>query len=403
MAVFRPKFTDPKTGERRTGTVWWYKFYFAGKPIRESAKTGSKTLAKQAEQKRRRELEEGFNGIVDRRDERIRTVQELADAYLEEYRLRSKAVPFAEYALGHVTRLLGDQMAVEVCDRTVKEFRTARLKESAAPKTINEEVGFLLRLLGEQGDAIRAKLRRQKALKLKTNTEIGKAYGADEKGLLFTEAKRRRSKAIYPALVLSLNCGVRDKELRGLQWSRVHLREAYIAVGESKTEAGTGRTVPLNALALEVLKTYSTWYLEKFKELKPEWYVFPAGRPQPTDPTRPCTSFKTVWQKIKANAGVTGRWHDNRHTFITGLAESGEASDQTIMDMAGHVSRRMLKHYSHIRMEAKRRAVAALIPADTASTPEEKKTGAEAQAEANSESMGKEMGKVRNLRRRAAS
>ncbi len=64
---------------------------------------------------------------------------------------------------------------------------------------------------------------------------------------------------------------------------------------------------------------------------------------------------------IKVNAGVKGRWHDNRHTFVTGLAESGEASDQTIMDIAGHVSKRMLKHYSHIRMEAKRRAVAALI------------------------------------------
>jgi integrase len=65
---------------------------------------------------------------------------------------------------------------------------------------------------------------------------------------------------------------------------------------------------------------------------------------------------------IKSKAGVKGRWHDNRHTFVTGLAESGEASDQTIMDIAGHVSKRMLKHYSHIRMEAKRRAVAALVP-----------------------------------------
>src|SRR6188474_3242482 len=35
--------------------------------------------------------------------------------------------------------------------------------------------------------------------------------------------------------------------------------------------------------------------------------------------------------------------------------------DQTIMDMAGHVSRDMLKHYSHIRMKAKREAVAALV------------------------------------------
>jgi hypothetical protein len=47
--------------------------------------------------------------------------------------------------------------------------------------------------------------------------------------------------------------------------------------------------------------------------------------------------------------------------LITGLAESGEAGDETIRDMAGHVSRQMLKHYSHIGMEAKRRAVEALV------------------------------------------
>ncbi len=368
MAVFRPKFKDPKTGRLKPAAVWWYKFYFAGQCIRESSKTTSKTLAKQAEQKRHRELEEGFNGLVGQRDERIRTVKDLADAYLEDYKVRAKSGTFAEYALSHLTRHLGKQMAVEITEKTVKEFQTARLKEKAAPKTINEEVGFLLRLLGEQGDSIRVKLKRQKALKLAVRTDIGKAYGAEEKGLLYDEAKKRRSKAIYPALVLTLNCGLRDKELRELQWGRMHLPEAFLVVGESKTDAGSGRTIPLNSLALEVLKTYSTWYLEKFKHLKAEWFVFPAGKPQPTDPTKPCTSFKTVWRKIREAAGVKGRWHDNRHTFITGLAESGEASDQTIMDIAGHVSKRMLKHYSHIRMEAKRRAVASLIPGDKTKT-----------------------------------
>jgi len=368
MSVFRPKFKDPKTGKRKPAAVWWYKFYFAGQCIRESSKTTSKTLAKQAEQKRHRELEEGFNGLVGNRDERIRTVKDLADAYLEGYKVRAKSGTFAEYALNHLTRHLGKQMAVEITEKTVKEFQTARLKEKAAPKTINEEVGFLLRLLGEQGDSIRVKLKRQKALKLAVRTDIGKAYGSEEKGLLYDEAKKRRSKAIYPALVLVLNCGLRDKELRELQWGRMHLPEAYLVVGESKTDAGSGRTIPLNSLALEVLKTYSAWYLEKFKLLKAEWFVFPAGKPQPTDPTKPCTSFKTVWRKIREKAGVKGRWHDNRHTFITGLAESGEASDQTIMDIAGHVSKRMLKHYSHIRMEAKRRAVASLIPGDKTKT-----------------------------------
>jgi hypothetical protein len=38
------------------------------------------------------------------------------------------------------------------------------------------------------------------------------------------------------------------------------------------------------------------------------------------------------------------------------LAESG-AGDELIMSIAGHVSRAMLSQHSHVRMEAKRRAL----------------------------------------------
>ena len=72
------------------------------------------------------------------------------------------------------------------------------------------------------------------------------------------------------------------------------------------------------------------------------------------------TTLKTVWNNIREKANVKGRWHDSRHTLITELAESG-AGDQTIMDIAGHVSKQMLKHYSHIRMEAKRNALEAIV------------------------------------------
>ncbi len=70
----------------------------------------------------------------------------------------------------------------------------------------------------------------------------------------------------------------------------------------------------------------------------------------------PITSLKTAWDMVREKAGVAGRWHDNRHTLITELAESG-AGDETIMEIAGHVSRQMLSRYSHIRTEAKRRAL----------------------------------------------
>ena len=142
------------------------------------------------------------------------------------------------------------------------------------------------------------------------------------------------------------------------------LQQGYLVVGQSKTEAGEGRTIPLNSSLLPVLREYAVWYREKFGETRPEWYVFPFGRPRPSDPTRPITTFKTAWRNVRKNAKVTGRWHDNRHTLITDLAESG-AGDQTIMDIAGHVSKRMLRHYSHIRMEAKRTALESIVKKQT--------------------------------------
>ena len=50
----------------RRGQVWWYKFRFAGRVFRESTKTESKTLARQAERKRHQALEEAIHGIKKR-------------------------------------------------------------------------------------------------------------------------------------------------------------------------------------------------------------------------------------------------------------------------------------------------------------------------------------------------
>ncbi len=363
MAVYRPKYRDQKTGKLKQSKHWWYEFVFAGKRIRESTESTRKTIAIEAEKKRRLELERGYNQVEDKRQDRIRTVGELTKEFLDAYKLRHpKSSTFAEYALGHVKRLAGKLMVVDVTDAAVKDFQSARLKEKAAPKSINEETGFLLRILGEQGDFLRAKLRRQSALKLKRNERsVAKAFSPEEKAALLAEAQNRRSPSIYPALMLALHAGMRDAEIRGLQWSRVDLEKGIVTVGDAKTAAGQGRRIPLNSDVLEALVEHSRWFLDKFGVTEPGWYVFPFGKPLPTDPTRPATSFKTVWAKVKKNVGVEGRWHDGRHTFITDLAESGEASDETIQELAGHVSKQMLKHYSHIRMEARRRAVASIV------------------------------------------
>ena len=298
--------------------------------------------------------------MEDDREERVRSIREVGRAYLQDYRLRHKSVTYAEYAVGNLVRHLGGMMMVDISDKTVNGYQTARLKENAAPKTINEEVGFLLRILGEAGDIIRARLRRRKTLKLAVPRGPGKAYTPAQKDAMLAAAKSARSRAIYPALVLALNTGERDAEIRGLQWDRVDLSKAIVTVGDSKTEAGEGRTIPLNSVALDAMVDYAKWYTQRFGTIQPEWYVFPFGKPRPNDPTRPMVTLKTSWSNVRKRAGVSGRWHDNRHTLITDLAESG-AGDETIRDIAGHVSKQMLKHYSHIRMEAKRKALEAIV------------------------------------------
>jgi integrase len=60
---------------------------------------------------------------------------------------------------------------------------------------------------------------------------------------------------------------------------------------------------------------------------------------------------------VRAAAGLPRfRFHDLRHTVITELAELGVA-DHVLESISGHLSRRMLEHYSHIRIDAKRQAL----------------------------------------------
>ncbi len=61
------------------------------------------------------------------------------------------------------------------------------------------------------------------------------------------------------------------------------------------------------------------------------------------------TALSSVRKMASRDAGLLS-------ALITELAESG-AGDETVMDIAGHVAKQMLKHYSHIRMEAKRKAL----------------------------------------------
>ena len=142
---------------------------------------------------------------------------------------------------------------------------------------------------------------------------MGKAFTPEEKSRLLERAKGSRSPAIYPALMLALHAGMRDAELRELQWGRVDLSKAFLTVGDSKSEAGEGRTIPLNSELLQALVDYAKWYTKRFGMINPEWYVFPAriGRPElgkkrPLDPTKPMVTLENLMEDRKGGSGSKG-------------------------------------------------------------------------------------------------
>jgi integrase len=185
-----------------------------------------------------------------------------------------------------------------------------------------------------------------------------------------------------PVLHSSLDSGLRPSETRALRrkdlqlvWTHGAISEGEVIVSCSKTDAGNGRPVNLTRRACAAL----TLWLSRFPDAGPSAHVFPfhhvgfAGHDRKphlwaVDHARPMSrfSYKTAFNTARAKAGVDYRLYDARHTFVTRLAENPKVSEETIRQLAGHVSPRMLARYAHIRALARRDAIATLEQAEIA-------------------------------------
>src|ERR1051326_2168245 len=199
---------------------------------------------------------------------------------------------------------------------------------------------------------------------------------------------------------------MRASEVRNLRWEHIDLISKSITVSTSKTDVGE-RKIPLNTAAYLAVMELRERSKRLFGEaIQPNWYLFPLGadveprKPrsagsdqaaakQKSDPLRPVGSWRSAWRTLtrsdvcpecrrlqmpgkkcwvpscqadisKLKSVTAGfRFHDLRHQAITELSEGG-SSDATIMGIAGHVSRKMLEHYSHVRPALKREALEAM-------------------------------------------
>ena len=349
----------------RRGEVWWYKFRFAGQMIRESSKSKSKTVAKDAERARRRELEGSFNCISKPRTAQLCSAA--ADTWLKAKiaHLSPRSVIIERANLKHINPYFGKMLLCDIAADDIAHYQALRLEQGAAPKTVNLELGTLRAILRK--NRLWASIQPDVRM-LRAREDVGRAISRDEEAALLEACRGSRSRSLYPAVLIALNTCMRYSELRLLRWGQIDLGSCTLTVGLSKTESGTGRLLPLNDRAVAILGFWASL----FPLREPNHFVFPAERygasgdgvpvVYESDPTRPIGRWKEAWESAKARAGVVCRFHDLRHTGCTRMLEAGAPFSvvATIMGWSPSTTVRMTRRYGHIGQSAQRQAVNAL-------------------------------------------
>jgi integrase len=371
---------------KKRGKTWHTHFFVDGERFRQSLETSDWREAQRKERDLIRDAKAGK--LAARNDDFGRLpFSAAAKRFLADRKphLAPRSIQTEGERVKPVNKSLGD---VVVCRMTAAQVAAYIRERNAAGKsnaTINREL-----------DIIRGVLKRAKRWHhftdeihpLPVRQSIGQALTYEEKvKLLHRAAARPEWKSAAYAARLALNTTMRGCEIKELRWRDVDMIGRSLTVKKSKTEAGE-RVIPLNADAWAVI-------LELYRRsqalggTEPSHFLFPACETAHIDSTKPIKSWRTAWRRLTRavecpacgllqNPGETCaggnceasiaklkspfagfRFHDLRHQAITELAES-KASDSTIMSIAGHVSRKMLAHYSHVRLDAKRNALDAL-------------------------------------------
>jgi len=140
-------------------------------------------------------------------------------------------------------------------------------------------------------------------MRLDENDSAGRALLPDEESRFLRVASQVGAKQghwspIYTVTALRLNAGLRHSEVRKLRWIDIDLEKRVLVVGRTKTEAGSGRPVPLTHPAMAALDMWAS----RFPNRKPDDYVFPACENGHVDPARPIENWRTGWHN--ATSGV---------------------------------------------------------------------------------------------------
>jgi integrase len=260
----------------------------------------------------------------------------------------------------------GTKRLPEITADHLRKYQRLR-SEKGDPNKINQELGIVVRMLKRIGTWEKIGLGYQ-PLPLRKST-VGRAMTDDEERRLFRAgASNPRWEASYMFALLSLQTTMGPGEVMALRRKDIDLEKNILMVGpEGAKNSGRIRSIPLNEIAIRVCREALS-VAEKKGSILPDHYLFPFRKnrglgPGRYDPTRRSTTFKSAWTQMLKAAGIENlRPYDLRHTAITRLCENPNNAEEVIESIAGHITHDMKKRYSHVRVEARRAALAGLVP-----------------------------------------
>ncbi len=354
--------------KQRGSKVWWYEFQFDGQRIRESSKTTSRKLAEKAERVRRRQLEEGYNGI--KKPEPPKIFSLAADEFIAVRRPNSAptTMEIHERSLQHLLPIIGKKALPDISPQDIQRIVAARREQGASNRYINMTIETFRAIMrrNHQWERLRPDYK-----KLKEPKRVGKALSREEEERLLHQCRMSSSRILFPAVILGLYGGLRRDEVRSTKWSQIELQKAFLTVGKSKTAHGENRIIPLIEPAFQVMKNWAA----QFPNRLPSHYVFPAeryasasGKVYRNNPNKPMGSWRSAWRTACHRAGVHLRFHDLRHTTVTRLLEAGHPLEQIgpLMGWSATTRFEMSIIYEEGDLEAKRKTMQGLVQPERA-------------------------------------
>ena len=313
--------------KRKDSSFWWVKLRHSGKNIQRSTGTAEKVKAQEYHDRLKTSLwEQERLGVKPRY-----SWQQAVVRWLQETTHKASRKDDLDH-LRQLDKYLSGLDLVDISRDKVESIVTARLKDGVSNGRANRMLSVLRTIL------------RKAAFDWEWIDRCPKVKILPEpkrRVRWLTHAEAERLIAELPehlaAMVrLSLETGLRQANVAGLQWSQVDLVRRCAWIHPDQAKARKAIAVPLSNAAVLVLRERIGKHLTHVFSFRDKPIMHPNNG---------------AWIKALVRAGIVDfRWHDLRHTWASWHVQAGTPL-HVLQELGGWESAEMVRRYAHLSSE----------------------------------------------------